>query len=181
MTAENGHHHPLRGWMKWQNGVIALCWYPKQTVRLGCAWTQHDLIRLVHWGPTLNDILLKLSNVQHMPIIDASLGYNNLQLDMQSSYLTMFACLFGRYHYKHLPFGAALVGNMFQRKINEIFNDISNVFGIADDILLIGYDKDEADHNKAVYNVLSQCQNVNLKLNKDKCHFRCTSIQFFVK
>ena len=54
-----------------------------------------------------------------------------------------------------------------------------NVFGIPDDILVIGYDKDGADHDEAVYNVLRWCQDVNLKLNKDRCHFRCTSIPFF--
>ena len=54
-----------------------------------------------------------------------------------------------------------------------------HVFVIADNILVIGYDKDRTDHNKAVYKVLRQCQDVNLKLNKDKCHFRCTSIPFF--
>ena len=69
--------------------------------------------------------------------------------------------------------------DMFQCKIDEIFNDMPNVFGIADDILVIGYDKDRMDHNKAVHNVLRQCHEVNLKLNKDKCHFRCTSIPFF--
>ena len=61
----------------------------------------------------------------------------------------------------------------------KFFNDLPNVFGIADDILVIGYDKDGMDHDEAVYNVLRQCQDVNLKLNKDKCHFRCTSIPFF--
>ena len=68
---------------------------------------------------------------------------------------------------------------MFQCKINEIFNDMPNVFGIADDILVIGYDKDGTDHDDAVYKVLRQYQDVNLKLNKSKCHFRCTSIPFF--
>ena len=53
------------------------------------------------------------------------------------------------------------MGDMFQRKINEIFNDIPNVFGIADDILVIGYEKDKADHDEAVYSVLEQCQDVN--------------------
>ena len=44
-------------------------------------------------------------------------------------------CQFGRYRYKWLPFGAALAGYMFQRKIDEIFKDIPTVFGIADDII----------------------------------------------
>ena len=56
-----------------------------------------------------------------------------------------------------------------------------NVFGIADDILVMGYKKDGTDHDKAVYSVLRQYQDVNLKLNKDKCHFKCMSIPFFGK
>ena len=43
------------------------------------------------------------------------------------------------------------------------------VICIADDILVIGYDKDGKDHDEAVYNVLRWCKEVNLKLNKDKC------------
>ena len=114
-----------------------------------------------------------------MSIIDVSLGYHNLKLDKQSSYLTRFVCPFGRYRYKHLPFRAAPAGDMFQCKIDEIFNDMLNEFGIADDILVIGYNKDGADHDKAVYKVLKQCQDVNLKLKKEKCHFRCMSIPLF--
>ena len=114
-----------------------------------------------------------------MSIINASTGYHNLKLDKQSSYLTTFACPFGRYRYKQLPFGTAPAGDMFQCKIDEIFNDMPNVFGIVDNILVIGYDKDRADHDEAVYKVLKWCQDVNLKLNKEKCHFRCMSIPFF--
>ena len=139
------------------------------------------LIRPIHRGPTLNDILCKLNSVKYMPIIDASSEYHNLQLDTKSSCLTMFACPFGRYQYKHLPFRAAPVGDMFQCKIDEIFNDMPNIFGITNDILVIGYNKDGTDHDAAVHKVLRQCKEVNLKLNKDKCHFRCTSIPFFGK
>ena len=114
-----------------------------------------------------------------MSIINLSLGYHNIKLGNQSSYLTMFTCPFGRYRYKHLPFGAALAGDMFQHKIDETFNDILNVFCIADDILIIGYDKDGTDHNETVNKVLKCCQDVNLKLNKEKCHFRCMAIPFF--
>ena len=69
------------------------------------------LIRPIHRGLTLNDILPRLNNVKYMSIIDASLGYHNLLLDTKSSYLTMFACPFGRYWYKHLPFRAVAAGD----------------------------------------------------------------------
>ena len=155
------------------NGKVRLCLDP---VRLNEA-----LIRPIHRGPTLNDILPKLNNVKYMSVMDASLGYHNLQLDTKSSYFTTFACPFGRYCYKCLPFGVAPVCDMFQHKKDEIFSDMSNMFGITDDILVTGYDKNGADHNAAVNKVLGHCKEVNLKLNKDKCHFRHTSIPFFGK
>ena len=87
------------------NGKVQLCLDP--------VWLNQALIRPIHRGLTLNDILQKLNNMQYMSIINASSGYHNLKLDKQPSYLTTFACLFGRYRYKHLPFGAVLVGDMF--------------------------------------------------------------------
>ena len=68
---------------------------------------------------------------------------------------------------------------MFQRKIDEIFNDMPNTLGIADDILVVGYEDDGRDHKNTVPKVLQKFRKVNLKLNKDKCHFRCTSVPFF--
>ena len=80
----------------------------------------------------------------------------------------MFACQFGRQRYKQLPFGAALAGDMFQRKINKIFKDLPNVFSIAGDILVVGYEADSKDHDKIVHMVLQRSRQVNLKLNKDR-------------
>ena len=45
---------------------------------------------------------------------------------------------------------AALAGNMFQRKINRLFSDMSNVFGIADDIPIAGFDVDGRDHDASL-------------------------------
>ena len=104
-----------------------------------------------------------------MSVIDASLGYHNLKLDKQSSYLTKFACLFGRYRYKWLPpLEAALAGDMFQCKIDKIFNDMPNCIWYCRQHLGDGYDKDGAGHDEAVYKVLKWCQDVNLKFNKEK-------------
>ena len=46
---------------------------------------------------------------------------------------------------------------MFQHKIDEIFSDMPHVFGIADDILVIEYDEDGADHDATVHKVLRWC------------------------
>ena len=77
-----------------------------------------------------------------LPLNDASAAYHNLKLDEKSSYLTTFAYQFGMYRYAKLPFSTALAGNKFQHKIDEIFRELTNVFGIADDILIEGYDAD---------------------------------------
>ena len=115
------------------NGKVRLCPDP---VRLNQA-----PITPMHRGPTLNDILPKLNNAQYLFLIDMSSGYHNLQLDEKSSYLTMFACTFGRYRYKRLLCGAVPTGDRFQR-IDKIFKDLPNVFGIADNILVVGYEAD---------------------------------------
>ena len=39
---------------------------------------------------------------------------------------------------------------MFQRKMDEIFKGLPNVFGIADDILILGYDADSRDHDRTL-------------------------------
>ena len=68
---------------------------------------------------------------------------------------------------------------MFQRKTDEMFNDIHNVFGIADYIQITGFDADSRDHDASLEQVLQKCRQANLKLNKEKCIFRWTWIPFF--
>ena len=74
------------------NGNVRLC--------LNQAQFNQTLIRPIHRGPTLNNILPKLNNVRYFSIIDASSGYHNLKLDEKSLYLTTFTCQFDRYRYK---------------------------------------------------------------------------------
>ena len=85
--------------------------------------------------------------------MDASSGYHNLKLDEKSLYLTTFVCQFGRYRYNRLPFRAVPGDDMFQHKIHKIFNEMPNVFGIMDDILVIGYTDDGTDHDAMVHKV----------------------------
>ena len=70
------------------NGIIQLV--------LDLARFNKALIRPVHRGPILNDILPRLAPVEYLTLIDASSGYYNLKLDQRSLYLTIFSCSYGR-------------------------------------------------------------------------------------
>ena len=74
-----------------------------------------------------------------------------------------------------------LARRLVQTKIDKIFKKLPNVFGIANGILVVGYEANGKDHNETLQRVVQICRQVNLKLNKDKCHYRCTSVPFLVK
>ena len=71
--------------------------------------------------------------------------------------------------------GASLSSDVYQFKIDEIFEDISQCVGIADDIVIFGYD----DHDKSLYSVLDRANKVGMKFNPDKCAFKKDSISFY--
>ena len=43
---------------------------------------------------------------------------------------------------------------MLQKKVDEIFEDLPNVFGIADDILIVGYDDYSRDYDRSLRQVM---------------------------
>ena len=63
---------------------------------------------------------------------------------------------------------------MYQFKIDEIFEDISQCVGIADNIVIFGYDDD-----KTLYSVLDRAHKVGMKFNPDKCAFKRDSTSFY--
>ena len=70
-------------------------------------------------------------------------------------------------------------GNVFQRKIEEIFWKLPNVSGIADDILDECYDDNEREYNSLLWSILLIHREESLKSNKDRCHFRSSSVPFW--
>ena len=128
-------------------GKVSLC--------LNLVQLHKAFITSIHRGSTVSDILSKLTGLKYLMMIDTSSRYHNLKLD-EKSYLITVSCPFGKYQYIRLPFGAAPAGNMFQKKIDELFNDIPNVFGIADDNLIEGFNEDSMDHDVRLEQVLQR-------------------------
>ena len=52
---------------------------------------------------------------------------------------------------------------MFQKKMDKLFSGMPNVFGIADVILIAGFDKQGTDHDDTLDKVLWVCIQANLK------------------
>ena len=67
---------------------------------------------------------------------------------------------------------------MFQRRVDELFSNIPNVFCIANDSLTASCNKQGRDHDETLGKVLQICGKANAKPDKDKYLFRCTSITF---
>ena len=55
---------------------------------------------------------------------------------------------------------------MFQGKISEFLKGLPNVFGIADDSLIVGYDAEGRDHNRTLRQVMQISYWENLELKK---------------
>ena len=73
------------------------------------------------------------------------------------------------------------VAYMILRKKDDIFKELQIGFGIADYILIVGSKADDRDSNTTLRHMMQICQQENMKLNKNKCHFRCIRILFFDK
>ena len=105
---ENGIIEPLKvdECSKWCNSFVVVrkpsgdVWLCIDPAKLNRA-----IIRPIHRGQTVSDVLSKLSGVKYFSLLDAKHGFWNLQLDDESSKLTMFVTPYGCYRFKHLPYG----------------------------------------------------------------------------
>ena len=65
----------------------------------------------------------------------------------------------------------------FQYSLDEILKDISNVAGIADDILIFG--SSDIEHDLSFINMVEACRLNNVALNSEKLQFKQEKINFY--
>ena len=109
--------------------------------------------------------------------MDSTKSFSNLSLTRKASLLTTFGTMYGHYSFLRVPMGASLSSDVYHFKIDMIFEDISQSVGIANDIVIFGYD--DHDHDKTLYSVLDRAHKVGMKFNPDKCTFKRDSISFY--
>ena len=128
---------------------------------------------------TPEDISHLLADACILTVCDCKKGYWHQTLDEASSYLTTFNTEFGRYRFTVMPLGITVTGDVFQRKLDECFGHIKNVTIIANDIMVIGKNRNHKDHDLAFTLLLKMAKECNVKLNYQKLQYKCTEVNFY--
>lgn len=82
-----------------------------------------------------------------------------------------------RFCFKRLPFGITSAPEIFQQLMSTVLKGLDGTVFMMDDILVYGPNKEE--HDCRLDLVLFTIKASGLKLNRAKCHFRQTELQFF--
>ena len=156
------------------NGKLCVCIDPQHLNRA---------LKRSHYPlPVIEDILPELTDVKVFSKADLKDGFLQIQLDEEASKLTMFQTPWGRYRYLRMPFGISPAPEYFQRKLDQNLEGLNGVYKIADDILITGHSSTmkEAvkDHDATLLKLLDQCQERNLKLNREKLQLKCSETPF---
>ena len=116
-------------------------------------------------------MLERLARNECYCFLDCFSGYFQIPIDPKDQKKTTFTCPFGTFAYRRMSFGLCNAPATFQRCMTPIFQDMMadcmevfmddfSVFGSSFDLCLSSLER-----------VLCRCEETNLVLNWEKCHF----------
>ncbi|GJT60312.1 reverse transcriptase domain-containing protein [Tanacetum coccineum] len=99
--------------------------------------------------------------------------YLQIPIDPQDQEKTTFTCPYGTFAYRRMPFGLCNAPGTFQRCMMAIFHDMieKTMEVFMDDFSVFGDSFDSCLSN--LEKMLKRCEDTNLVLNWEKCHFMC--------
>ena len=121
--------------------------------------------------PFIDQMLERLSKHTHFCFLDGYSGFSQIPLSKDDQEKTTFTCPFGTFANRRMPFGLCIAHATFQRCMTAIFFDfcekIVEIFML--DFSIYGTFFDDCLSN--LDRVLQRCEETNLVLNWEKCHF----------
>ncbi|XP_073137210.1 uncharacterized protein [Henckelia pumila] len=132
----------------------------------------NDATRKDHFPlPFIDQMLERLAGHPFYCFLDGYSGYMQIPIDPQDQEKPTFTCHYGTFAYKRMPIGLCNAPDIFQRCTMVIFHDMIEDFIeiFMDAFSVIGSSFDACLLN--LYKVLGRCEESNLVLNWEKCHF----------
>src|SRR5437879_13489964 len=76
-------------------------------------------------------------------------------------------------------FGLCNSPDTFQKMMNKIFHDMSDVCIVyIDDLMIFTKSDDEKEHDKSILEVLKRLKENDLYIKPEKCHFKVKEVNF---
>jgi hypothetical protein len=121
--------------------------------------------------PFIDQMLERLSKKTYFCFLDGYSGFSQIAIKKQDQEKTTFPFPYGTYAYRRMPFGLCNAPATFQRCMSAIFHGFcEEIVEVAmDDFSVNGTSFDNCLHNLG--KVLQRCEETNLVLNWEKCHF----------
>ena len=129
--------------------------------------------------PQVQATLEKLRGAKYISTIDLTNGYWQIPLDHESRPITAFTVPGrGLFQFRRMPFGLHSAPATFQRLLDQIIGPQlePRAFAYLDDIIVLGSTFEE--HFDNLREVLQRLRAAGLKLNKEKCQFGRTELQY---
>ncbi|GJT44259.1 reverse transcriptase domain-containing protein [Tanacetum coccineum] len=113
-------------------------------------------------------MLEQLAGNEFYCFLDGFSGYFEIPIDPQDQGKTTFTCPYGTFAYRRIPFGLCNAPGTFQRCMVAIFYDMieKTIEVFMDDFLVFG-----DSFSSHLDMMLKRCEDTNLVLNWEKCHF----------
>ena len=127
--------------------------------------------------PNIQDMLLNLEGFQYATSLDLNMGYYHLELDARSKELCTIILPFGKFEYQRIPMGLCNSPDIFQEKMNELFQGLDYVRAYIDDLLVLSKGTFQ-DHLQKVDRVLSTLESAGLKVNAKKSFFARSELEY---
>ncbi|GJT70424.1 reverse transcriptase domain-containing protein [Tanacetum coccineum] len=133
----------------------------------------NDATRKDHFPlPFMDQMLECLAGNEYYCFLDGFSGYFQIPIDPQDQEKTTFTCPYGTFAYRRMPFGLCNISGTFQGvNMMAIFHDMieETMEVFMDDFLVF-----EDSFLSCLFHLdkmLKQCEDTNLVLNWEKCHF----------
>ena len=126
--------------------------------------------------PSFEDITARINGAKHFSVLDCKAAFHQIPVDEGSQEMLTFAVPSGRYCWCRLPYRLISAPEVFQSILVETLQSMPNVVCFFDDILIAAQSIEE--HNSTLTEVLKKIQDRGITLNRSKCVFLQSEVEF---